>query len=189
MKKQSSALYMLRLTLTLFVITAVMAALLSGINSITKDKIAAIQEEKLQSALAIVLPGAEGMEKIEFTSKDSTIHSVYAPASTSAVQGYAVEVCPNGFGGEITMLVGVGADGKVTGISIISHSETAGLGAVSAAKTSAGEAFRGQFVGMDGYLAVTKDGGQVDAIASATITSRAVVAGVNSALEFVKSLG
>ena len=101
--------------------------------------------------------------------------------------GYAVEVTPAGFDNTITMMVGVDMEGKVLGISIISHTETAGLGAVAAAKTSAGEAFRGQFVGIT-EAAVSKDGGAVDAITGATITSRAVCAGVNAALDCVKGL-
>ena len=103
--------------------------------------------------------------------------------------GYAVEVTPGGFDNTITMMVGVDNEGNVTGISIISHTETAGLGAVAAATTSAGEAFRAQFVGLNGTVSVTKDGGQVEAITSATITSRAVCAGVNAALAAVAAIG
>ena len=87
------------------------------------------------------------------------------------------------------MMVGVSNDGKVTGISIISHTETAGLGAVAAAATSAGEAFRGQFVGMSGTVSVSKDGGSVDSITGATITSRAICVGVNAALECAANMG
>ena len=103
--------------------------------------------------------------------------------------GYAVEVTPSGFDNTITMMVGVDNAGAVTGISIIDHSETAGLGAVAAATTAAGEAFRAQFQGLTGSVSVSKDGGQVDAITSATITSRAVCAGVNAALTVVANMG
>ena len=86
------------------------------------------------------------------------------------------------------MMVGVGNDGKVLGISIISHTETAGLGAVAAADTPAGQTFRSYFEGASGSVAVTKDGGTVEAITGATITSRAVCDGVNAALAAVASL-
>ena len=92
-------------------------------------------------------------------------------------KGYVVEVTPSGFGGTIDMVVGVGTDGTVTGVSIISMSETSGLGA-NASK----ESFRSQFVGKSGVLAVSKDGGEIDALTGATITSRAVTSGVNTAL-------
>ena len=74
----------------------------------------------------------------------------------------------------------------MTGISVISHTETPGLGAVAAAQNAKGEAFRGQFVGQKGTLAV---GEQIDAMSGATITSNAVVAGVNAALSYVANLG
>ena len=86
------------------------------------------------------------------------------------------------------MMVGI-KDGAVTGISIVSHAETAGLGAIAADKTEKGVAFRNQFVGVttDETVAVSKDGGQIDAITGATITSRAVADGINAALAvFIK---
>ena len=84
---------------------------------------------------------------------------------------------------------GVNNEGNVLGISIISHTETAGLGAVAAANTSPGEAFRAQFVGQSGSVSVSKDGGQIDALTGATITSRAVCVGVNAALAVVAAMG
>ena len=100
-----------------------------------------------------------------------------------------MEVTPGGFDNTITMMVGVDTEGKVLGISVISHTETAGLGAVAAAGTPAGEAFRAQFVGTSGSVSVSKDGGTIDAITGATITSRAICAGINAALEVVAQMG
>ncbi len=81
------------------------------------------------------------------------------------------------YGGEILLMVGVGNDGAVTGVEVVSHSETSGLGA-NATK----EEFRSQFKGVSQSVAVTKDGGQIDALTGATVTSRAVCDGVNAAL-------
>ena len=103
--------------------------------------------------------------------------------------GYAVEVTPGGFDNTITMMVGVDFEGKVLGIDVISHTETAGLGAVADAETPAGQNFRAQFAGQSGSVAVTKDGGAMDAITGATITSRAICDGVNAALACVATLG
>ena len=183
MTKTSAPLYILRLALTLLVITALVAAALAGVNAITKDRIAAIQAEKTQKALTQVLPGAADVKPLELTGNTGIVQAVYASEA-----GYAVEVAPKGFDGEITMMVGI-AGGKVTAISIISHTETAGLGAVAAGENSAGVAFRGQFAGQSGTLAVDKDGGTIDALTGATITSRAVVEGVNAALAYVQNLG
>ena len=183
MKKESNALYIARLTLTLLLITALVAAALAGVNAVTADKIAQIQAEKTQKAIVEVLPIVLSAEPQVTQVNSGIIKTLY----TTEV-GYAVEVTPSGFDGEITMMVGI-ADGKVTGISIISHTETPGLGAVAAAESAKGEQFREQFAGQSGQMAVTKDGGTIDAITSATITSRAVTEGVNAALEYVKTLG
>lgn len=180
MKKENTLLYILRLTVTLLLICAAVAAVLACVNAITKEPIAAIQEQKTQDAIAVVLPGAGNTQKLTLTGDTGIVNAVYASEI-----GYAVEVAPAGFGGEVTMMVGI-ADGKVTGISVISHAETPGLGAVAAAASAKGEAFRGQFVGQSGVLSV---GDQVDAMSGATITSKAVVAGVNAALEYVENLG
>lgn len=178
MKTQKSLSYILRLTVTLFLIAAVTAALLGAVDHITAVRIAEQKAQKVQAAISAVLPGQTGQaETVEqFSDETGTVTAVYRLG-----QGYAVEVKPQGFGGEIDLMVGV-LDGKVAGVRIISHSETSGLGANAAAATSVGENFRGQFVGMSGTLAVAKDGGAVEALTGATITSRAVTSGVNAAL-------
>ena len=175
-----NVLYILRLAVTLLVITGLMAAALAGVNKITAPKIAALKEAKTQEAIQAVLPG--GGQALAVPAGNPLVSALYGSET-----GYAVEVTPAGFDNTITMMVGIDLEGKVLGISIISHTETAGLGAVAAAKTSAGEAFRGQFAGLT-EAAVTKDGGQVDAITGATITSRAVCDGVNAALDCVRDL-
>ncbi len=177
---KETILKILKLTVTLLIICAGMAAVLAGVNAITKDPIAAIQVEKTQQAISLVLPDVSGLEQLTLSGDTGIVKSAY-----KADNGYAVEVAPNGFDGAVTMMVGI-ADGKVTGISVISHTETPGLGAVAAANNAKGEAFRGQFVGQSGTLEI---GNQIDAMSGATITSKAVVAGVNAALEFVDNLG
>ena len=181
MKTESTVMYVLRLALTLLIITAVVAALLAGVNSITAPAIAELNAQKTQEAIELVLPG--GGDAVDFP-ETALVSKVYASET-----GYAVEVTPGGFDNTITMMVGVDKAGSVLGISIISHTETAGLGAVAAAGTPAGEAFRNEFVGASGSVSVTKDGGEVDSITGATITSRAVCVGVNAALDCVAQMG
>ena len=182
MKTESLVKFVARLALTLVIITAVVAVCLAAVNSITEPRIAALNAEKLQKAIEAVLPG--GGEAVEFTDASGIISQVYASET-----GYAVEVNPVGFSGPITMMVGIDKEGNVLGIDIVSQSETAGLGAVADADTSAGEAFRGQFVGTSGTVSVSKDGGEIDAITGATITSRAICDGVNAALACVANMG
>ena len=184
MKTESTALYVLRLAVTLLVITAVVAGLLAGVNSVTKPVIDQLNAEKTQKAIETVLEGGYHTVIEDYADATGLVSKVY-----QGDNGYALEVTPGGFDNTITMMVGVANDGTVTGISVISHTETAGLGAVAAASTSAGESFRGQFVGMGGYVSVTKDGGEVNAITGATITSRAICTGVNAALDCVAGLG
>ena len=183
--KESSFRSILRLSVTLLVITALVAACLAGVNAITAGKITAINEEKTQKAIAQVLPDAGELTQLLPAGEwNAGVQTVY-----SGNGGYAVEVTPVGFGGEISMMVGISTEGKVLGISIVKHTETAGLGAIAGADNAKGEAFRSQFVNASDTLSVTKDGGTVDAISGATVTSRAVTEGVNIALQWVKSFG
>ena len=181
-QKQNLVLYVARISLILLAIAAVVAAALAGVNAITAPKIAELTAQKTQAAIEAVLPG--GGEEVDFVDNSGMVSVVY-----KGENGYAVQVAPVGFNGAITMMVGVDFEGNILGISVISQAETAGLGAVCAEKTSKGEAFRGQYVGMSGTLAVDKDGGEVVSITGATISSRAVTAGVNAALECVANMG
>lgn len=170
----------LKLTGILFAITAVVAALLAGTNLLTKDRIAAAETEKLQQALSTVLPGGENAEMITYTTEGNTdVRAVYRNEN-----GCAVQVETAGFGGTITMMVGVSPEGKVLGVQIVSHSETPGLGA----KAKTDENFLKSFLGLSGQIAVSKDGGEADTLTGATITSRAVAEGINAALRCAESL-
>jgi len=170
-----NTLYILRLTFTLLLICAIVAAALAGVNAFTSPRIAALKEEKTQQAIEAVLPGG-GTLLESFPDETGLVRAVYA-----SEKGYAIQVAPTGFNGEITLMVGI-IDGKISKFTVISQSETPSLGAVVAADNEKGQLFRGQFAGLSGELAVTKDGGSIDAITSATITSRAVTEGINAAL-------
>ena len=173
MKTESTVKYVLRLAAILLAITSVVAALLAGVNSVTAPVIDKLNEEKTQKAIEAVLPG--GGVSVDFPATE-TVSVVYKGEA-----GYAVQVAPAGFDGAIDMMVGIGTDGTVTGVSVISHSETASLGAECTR-----EDWRAQFVGAQGELKVTKDGGTIDALTGATVTSRAVTEAVQIALDFVK---
>ena len=183
-KSESIVKYVARLALTLLIITSVVAAALAGVNSVTAPVIAEANAAKTQAAVEAVLPGGGDAIAVPAVDVGVAVSEVY-----QGENGYAVKVAPSGFGGAIEMMVGVDNDGKVLGISIIKHAETPRLGAVAAAKGSAGENFRNSFAGLSGEVAVSKDGGQADTISGATITSRAVATGVNAALAVVAQLG
>ena len=186
-KQQSTGAYIARLTLTLLIIAAVCAGLLGLVNAITEEQIAILTEQKTQASMQEVMPDASSFEEVDYTGADTTGLVTAANAALDAsgnVIGYVVQTEPSGFGGVIQMVTGVDASGAVTGVSIIDMSETSGLG-TNAAKP----AFKDQFLGTTGDLAVTKDGGTIDALTGATITSRAVTNGVNAAVACANNLG
>ena len=170
----------LRLAVILFAFSAVVAILLGLVNMITKDPIEASAKEKQARAMETVL-AADSYEKLENTNaeKIDLMDSIYRAGD----KGWVVMVTPSGFGGEIRMAVGVDNDGVITGVSIIDMSETSGLGA-----NAKRESFRSQYIGKSGSVALTKQGGEIDALTGATVTSTAVTKGVNAALAAVNAV-
>lgn len=173
----STGAYVLRLTLTLFLITTIVAGLLGLVNYVTADTIAEQIAQKAENAMRQVLE-ADSYEPLDVP-ENSTVTAAYRAGD----RGYVVRVAPNGFGGAIDMMVGVDVSGAVTGVAIVSQSETASLGA-----NCTREDFRAQFTGKTGTLSVSKDGGEIETLTGATVTSRAVTEGVNTALEFVQEV-
>ncbi|WP_432618282.1 RnfABCDGE type electron transport complex subunit G [Butyricicoccus sp.] len=177
-------------------ITLVVALALGAVNAVTEGPIAEQNAQKIKDSLENVMPGAES-EQIDVpegttvttetkNATSVTILSAYKMTKDGADAGYCVEVGPTGFGGAVDTMVGIDGDGNVTGISVISaSSETPGLGARSTEPE-----FQAQFAGQVGTeVAVTKDGGSIDALTGATITSRAVSEGVVAAAQFAAEQG
>ncbi|MCI8342129.1 MAG: RnfABCDGE type electron transport complex subunit G [Firmicutes bacterium] len=168
----------------LLIITAVAAALLGVVQSVTAEPIRISEEAAQVAAMQAALPEASSFEEIESDFGGTITSASKGLDGSGNVIGYVVTANPSGFGGAVPTTVGFDLDGVITGLQVTTPSETPGLGAVAAT-----ESFTGQFSGMSGELAVSKDGGQVQAITSATITSRAVVSGVNEAREWVEANG
>ncbi len=169
--------YILRLTLTLLLITAVVAGLLAFVNELTAGRIDELTRQKAEQAMREVLPAQD------YTPLDAALPQGVTEAYRAGDAGYVVRVAPNGFGGAIDLMVGVKADGTVNGVAVIAHSETASLGA-----NCTREEFRAQYEGGAGPFAVGQDGGTIEALTGATVTSRAVTDGVNAALDFVREV-
>ena len=176
----------LKLTVILFLVSAIVAGVLGVVNEVTKDRIEEQKQIKTAKAYAAVLP-SEGYEELELDlSAYSNIDSI---SKATGGEGYVVKTSFSGAQGNITMVVGVDNDYKCTGISIISHAETSGLGANAASTSDVGVTWRAQFVGQDKNMAITKAGGTIDALTGATITSRAVAEAAANAISVVESLG
>lgn len=188
-KSNKDILGMVKLALILFAITAVVALLLSTVNEMTKGPIAAQKEAAFNSAMSKVLP-AESYDKLENISDyklDETVREIYIANNANNQVGYCVKTAPRGFGGEISMIVGVDMDGKVTQVNVVGMTETPGLG--TKAKD---EKFLSQFTGKGDDVAVTTStspkGNEISAVTGATISSKAVTAGVQAALGAVNTI-
>lgn len=175
----------LKLGLILLIITTVAAAVLGFTNEVTK---APIENQIIQaniSARQSVLPDAEEFEPLEtelFNGYDNILE-VYKGMKNGTPVGYTIKANSNGYGGPIEVMIGIGQDGIVHGVSVGNHTETPGLGAKASE-----DSFKGQYTGKsaDGELTVIKSGvpkdNEVQAIAGATISSRAVTNSVNMAI-------
>jgi electron transport complex protein RnfG len=169
----------------LLVITAIAGGVLGLVYSMTKDAIALVDQKKNEAAIKAVLPLENVTYKADtlkynYEGVDMTFPCNLAYDANGTFQGAAVKTSEGGFGGKIDMMVGFAADGTIKGTSVLSHSETPGLGANMTGK------FKDQFVDKnpaDFRLIVTKDGGDVDAITAATITSRAFSKAVDKAYQ------
>jgi electron transport complex protein RnfG len=151
----------------------------------TKPVIAERTKADLDAALKEIFPDADTFDEIEGLSSGNPavrFDAAYSAKKGGAVSGVAVQAVSGGFNDDITVLIGIASGGGITGVKILANTETPGLGA-NAAKANyyvgnkADEiTFYGQFKGMraDDTIAVQKDGGTVEAITAATITSRAV---------------
>lgn len=181
-KKESNFLNMV---LTLFLVTAIAALALGGVYVVTKEPIALAKKKKLEAAIKKVLPEFENIKTVKVKAIDSEDSlTFYIASKNNEVIGTAVKsLTMKGFSGEIEIMVGLLNDGTINNTAVLSHKETPGLGDKMDIKKSN---FPEQFMGLNPEgkpLKVIKDGGTVDAITAATISSRAFCDAVNRAYE------
>ncbi len=186
----------LKPTLVLFLVGLIVTALLAWVYGITRPIIEAREAADLAASLSRVLPAAETFEPVKTAQTlatqgyavPSTVTAVY-PGSAGGPAGYAVAVSPKGYGGAISMLVGVGPDGAVTGVTILTMNETPGLG-TNASKPDFLSQYAGLSVADAPAVVKTQTGrkGDVQALTGATVTSRAVTAGIADALAMAQTL-
>lgn len=125
--------------------------------------------------------------EIEKQAKEAGIRQVYVATHSGEVKAVIVDaIAPNGYGGKINLLVGILADGTISGVRVVSHKETAGLGDyIDASKSTWSEQFVGMPVDTIGKrLSLKKEGGQIEHRAGATISARAVTKTVDQAAAF-----
>lgn len=188
MKKLESSFKNMVLSLTGF--TLVAGALLGWVNQITAEPIAQANAKTLSDAIAVVVPGFDNdpAASPEVIDLDGTTYKIYRATKDGKFVGAAVESSANGFGGNLTVLVGFDPDGNIIDYSLLSHAETPGLGSKAADWFKKGN--KGDITGKnpgEKPLTVSKDGGDVDAITASTITSRAFLLAVNNAYKVYKN--
>lgn len=159
----------------LFAITLVASACVGYVNMITVGPIAEAEKAATVAALKAVLPAFDSTEATALT-LDGLPVTVHTAKAGGEVVGYAVEsVTKKGFGGEVRLMAGFRTDGTVNNVNVLKQTETPGLGTKMA---DAGNPLFASFAGRNPgemKLAVKKDGGDVDALTAATISSRAYV--------------
>ena len=183
---------------TLTAICLVVSALLGGVNAITWQRIEAINKANTEASLAAVAASPDStFEQIELTdamtaaasSQGAKVTEAYEVKAGGETVGYAFKVVASGSQGSIEMIVGIDADNAVTGVSIVSNKETAGIGSKVMDNNAlpSGTGVLDQFIGKSGAGTLTV-GKNVDAISGATVSSKGVTKGVNGALAVADAL-
>ena len=194
-----SGKFILKVAGTLTVISLVVAALLGLVDSVTRDKIAAIEAENTRIAMSAVAPeGSEFGDKMEITdalaaaasAQGGKLVELYPMTNGGTDAGYVMKISASGSQGSIVMMVGVDADKAITGISVVSHSETSGIGTkvVGNEPNAAGEPVLDQFIGMSGSGSLVV-GKNITAVSGATVSTKGINMGANAALAVAEVLG
>lgn len=169
-----------RCALSLGCVSLLCGVMVYGVYRFTDLDIAQRGNQEEQAILTLVMPQAEFRTETPYRSPDAV--SITAGYSDSELVGYCIEVQTPGFGGMITMVVGVDLDGKVTGVTVTNHHETLDMGTPALEKS-----YLERFIGRSGTLKTTGTN-RVDSISGATVTAKAVISGVNQALAVAANL-
>ena len=177
MEKNNTASLIIKMAVLLMVICAVVSAVLGAVNMITAPVIADIAAAKTAAAYNEVLPSTGEYTPVDYSDANVT-------AVAKCAEGTVVEVSISGSQSMLALAIGVDNDGAITGVSVIDHGETPGLGAKS---TEA--AWRAQFAGQTSGLALDKKGGEIAPLTGATITSQAIVDACQIAIDVAANVG
>lgn len=175
------------MVLCLFITCLVCSGILAGIYAVTAEPIEKTNAALLKASISAVLPEGGELSEAKPVTVGGQESEYYESVKDGQVQAFAVKSTTVGFGGPLVLMVGILPGGTIYNTSVLSHSETPGLGA----KCTSDEHFYGQFKGFDavnGNLSVKKDGGDLDAITASTITSRAYALAVKNAVEAIAGI-
>lgn len=170
-----------KMVIVLTLIAGISSFILSFVFSVTKDKIAEAYRQEFLNALVKVMPKYDNEPDKEIKTVDEK--QIFIAKNGDTIVGYGIKSKSlKGYGGDIDVLIGVLPEGKISGIEILKHSETPGLG--SKIET---DKFKNSFKNLtiNDKIAVKKDGGIIDQFSGATISPRAVSDAVKNGLEFI----
>lgn len=174
------------MVVVLTTITCVVGAALGGVYELTKDPIAAVDKQKQEEAIKMVAPTFDNSPADEKIIKeiDGGVVTIFPAKLNGELVGAAVEsFTMMGFSGYIKVMVGFEKEGTIRNYTILQHQETPGLGS-KMQEWFRGEKGRQSVLGLHpvkNKMKVAKDGGEVDAITAATITSRAFLDAIERA--------
>ncbi|MBU5440038.1 RnfABCDGE type electron transport complex subunit G [Tissierella sp. MSJ-40] len=185
----------LKLGLILLLITVISAGVLAVSNNITAERIAEADKIANEQAQKEIVAEADEFRTLdenklkEIQNANSNILEISEAYSNGTLVGYTIKSVSSGYGGDVVMITGFSLAGKITGMKVLNHSETPGLGANST-KSYFSDSFKNKSVTNELYASKNPSGeSEVQALTSATITTNAVLAGVNAAREvFVSKL-
>ena len=177
--------HILKPAFSLFLIAAVSTVLLGFVRNITLEPIANQRKKTLENTMKTILGEASVFNKIS-GEKNGNITAVYEGRTGDTVVGYVVELAAPGYSGDISMMVGIsGLKDEVSGMRILRHTETPGLGA-QAVRPEFFRKYDGRALVPLNVVRSSPGVNDIEAITSATITTRAVTGAVNEAIEWYK---
>ena len=191
--------FVLKVAGTLTIISLIVAALLGVVDGVTRDKIAEIDAEKTRVAMSAVVPaGSEFTDKLEIpaaaaeaaAAQGGKVLELYGVTKGGSSTGCVMKISASGSQGSIVMMVGVDANKAITGISVVSHAETSGIGTkvVGNELNDAGVPVLDLFIGMSGSGSLVVKN-NITPITTATVSTKGITMGANAALAAAEVLG
>lgn len=163
----------------LTLISLLCTASLAGVNMLTKEIIEKSEAEKITATMNELIKDDKGFEKIELSTDELSKYSANALYKSNSGKGYIADVTASGYSGEINVMIAFNEGLKISGIKVLSHEETKGVGT----RVFESDSFFEQFTGKD-----TNKEQKTDVISGASVTSKAVISAVNSAVALVNDV-
>lgn len=179
--KKNEILTIIRTAVILLLVTGITVLLLAVVNHFTEGPIEKRRAEELKASIYSMFPDTEYSE-IESAELSFPATALYKVTKNGKTVGFLVTATPMGFGGEVGLLCGFDPDGTCVGVKVTEHSETKSkFDAVNSEENLS------QYKGKTGSFRFSSEGGIIDAVSGSTVSSQAILDGVNGAYQTVRS--